>query len=249
MLPNFLIIGAARCGTTTLYSYLAEHPQIFLPASKRPEPHFFYRENEYAKGLQWYRERYFSSWSGQPAVGEASTSYIFGPEVPERVKQSLPRIKLIALLRNPVDRAFSNYWASRQNGLETLSFEEAIRREDERSCDATLNHVMPFAYIARSRYDEQLRRFFAVFGAKQVRVHLFEDLLRDPAWVLRDLFEFLDVYPEHNPSRLDRLENAAVPEGESLNFNTRRHLYSVLQPSIDNVEKLLGRDLTLWRPS
>jgi hypothetical protein len=249
VLPNFLIIGAARCGTTTLYSYLAEHPQIFLPASKRPEPHFFYREDEYAKGLQWYQKRYFSAWSGQTAVGEASTSYIFGPEVAQRLKENLPDVKLIALLRNPMDRAFSNYWASRQNGLETLSFDDAIKREEERSRDPKMKHIMPFAYIARSRYDEQLQRFLAVFGAKQVRVHLFEDMLRNPARVLRDLLEFLEVYPQHRFSRLDRLENAAVPEDEGLNFDTRRHLYSVLQPSIDNLEKLLGRDLTLWRPS
>ena len=74
-----------------------------------------------------------------------------GPEVAQRLKENLPDVKLIALLRNPMDRAFSNYWASRQNGLETLSFDEAIKREEERSRDPKMKHIMPFAYIARSR--------------------------------------------------------------------------------------------------
>src|SRR5436305_13662497 len=105
MLPNFLIIGAARSGTTTLYTHLKRHPDIYLPPRKRPEPHFFYKSAEYERGIGYYEERYFSACRNESAIGEASTSYVFGPTVPGRIRAALPDIKAICLLRNPVERA------------------------------------------------------------------------------------------------------------------------------------------------
>ena len=108
MLPNFLIIGAARAGTTTIYNHLKDHPDVYLPAQKRPEPHFFLKESEYARGISYYEERFFSARRDERAVGEASTSYLFGQQVPKRIRAALPGVKLICVLRNPVERAFSS---------------------------------------------------------------------------------------------------------------------------------------------
>ncbi len=136
-LPDFVIIGAQKSGTTSLYDFVIRHPEI-APALKK-EMHYF--SINYKFGEQWYRSnfptnlsrRYFTKKTGQKLLsGEASPSYLFYPTVPSRMKKVLPDVKLIVILRNPVDRAYSQYHHSRRKGRETLSFEKAIELEEER---------------------------------------------------------------------------------------------------------------------
>src|SRR5690349_3699828 len=137
LLPDFLIIGAQRGGTTSLYNYLQAHPNIHSASIK--EVHFF--DRKFQKGVHWYRAhfpmRLTKVYAGRFrhegfVTGEASPAYLFHPQVPERIARLLPRVKLIVLLRNPVDRAYSQYYHTLQLGYETLTFEEAIAAEEER---------------------------------------------------------------------------------------------------------------------
>lgn len=249
MLPNFLIIGAARSGTTTLYSHLQEHPDVYLPANKRPEPHFFYKNSEYEKGLAYYEERNFSAWSGQRAVGEASTSYVFGPEVPKRIKSRLPSIKLICILRNPVERALSNYWHTIKSGIETLSFEEALLHEGHRKAelaDTPLGEIAPFAYVERGLYHHQLVRWLQEFDRAQMKIIIFDDFVAAPHATLVEVAQFLDISPDPLPRRKVEAENKSVPDGTRLTSECRQVLIKMFQNDVVELSNLLGRDLTAW---
>jgi Sulfotransferase domain len=246
MLPNFLIIGAARSGTSTLYRYLQVHPQVYLRPDKRPEPHFFFKDSEYAKGLRYYESRWFPLEGKWRAVGEASTSYLFGSKVPPRIAQALPSVRLIAVLRNPIDRAFSNYWHSVRSGLETLSFEQAIEREAERSkaIEGTpLEEVKPYSYVARGFYHAQIARFLAVLARSQLAILTFDDLTTATASVVRDVYRFLGVDHSFVPPHLDLVENRSVPNGAKMDPKWRRRLAGIYSDDICCLGKLLGRDL------
>ncbi len=248
MLPNFLIIGAARSGTSTLYRYLQSHRQIYLRPNKRPEPHFFFKESEYVKGLGYYEETWFPKEGSWQAVGEASTSYLFGPAVPARVAEALPGVRLIALLRNPIDRAFSNYWHSVRSGFETLDFATAIERETERTNaieGTALAELKPYSYIARGFYYGQISNYLRFFAREQITLATFEELCERPALLLKDVYRHLRV-AEELPRRMDIIENRSVPEGTVLDPSLRRRLIQMYADDVVRLGKLLDRDLTAW---
>jgi hypothetical protein len=248
-LPNFLIVGAARSGTTTLYSYLQAHPEVYLPASKRPEPHFFLKDWEYGMGIDYYARKYFSAWRGQRALGEASASYLCYDWVADRILRHLPGVKLIATLRNPIERAHSNYWHTIKSGLESCSFEEAVRTERQRLAeivDPFWRAVRPYAYVERGFYYRHLSDYLLRFPRSQMHIVLFEDLLRSPGQVLRGILEFLEVDPEFVPADLDRILNQSTPEGEKMAPSAREYLRGVFRDDILNLGQLLGRDLSSW---
>ncbi len=249
-LPNFLIIGAAQSGTTTLYSYLREHPDIYLPPSKRPEPHFFLKEDEYTKGLAYYSERYFSKSQVQTARGEASTSYIYHESVADRIRTHLPAVKLIAILRHPVDRAYSNYWHTVGSGLETLSFDEAVRTEKERTAgirDPFWGAVQPYAYVARGFYYKQLSTYLRYFHQAHMLTVLFDDLVQDPLRVVRNVFNFLSVDAAFVPSGVGRVENRWTPSGSEMSRETRKMLLGWYREDVEKLSGLLDRDLSSWK--
>jgi hypothetical protein len=248
-LPTFLIIGAARSGTTTLYSYLQDHPEIYLPVSKRPEPHFFLKDWEYELGLGYYSRKCFSAWRGQRARGEASASYLCHDWVAERIHRHLPAVKLIATLRNPVERAHSNYWHTMKSGLETLPFDEAIRTEAKRL--AELNHpfwqaVRPYAYVERGFYYKHLSDYLKWFDPSQMHIILFEDLLHNPQRVLQGTLEFLGVDSSFYHPKLDRSLNQSTPEGQKMSQSARKYLVDCYREDILQLSKLIGRDLSTW---
>jgi sulfotransferase family protein len=196
-LPDFLILGAQKAGTTALYAYLRWHPQVTGPSFK--EVSFF--DRHYARGERWYRAHLPIRRSG--IVGEASPSYLFHPLAPERVARMLPRARLIALLRNPVDRAFSHYQHEVALGREELSFEDALAREDERmqgELERMLRDPSYFShawwnwtYAARGRYAEQLERWLDAFPREQLLVLFTEELAADTAGTYRRVLDFLGV--------------------------------------------------------
>ena len=213
MKPNFLIIGAAKSGTTSLYYYLKQHPQVYMPAVK--ETRFF--ELHYDKGMEFYWDTYFSGWAGQPAIGEASPCNLYLPYVPQRIKSSLPHVKLISILRNPVDRAFSHWWMTYSMGVERLSFEEAIQsnlqqldsgfsfegedgerlwRESVYWMNGESRLVTRLWYVDMGYYAQQLHRYLALFPQSQIMVLFFEDLLLNPRAVVRRVLEFIEIPPD-----------------------------------------------------
>jgi hypothetical protein len=242
-LPDFLILGAQKAGTTALYAYLRWHPHVTGPSFK--EVSFF--DRHYAKGERWYRAHL--PVRRRSRVGEASPSYLFHPLAPERVAGMLPGARLIALLRNPVDRAFSHYQHEVALGREPLSFEDAIDREHERM-QGELERMLQdpsyfslawwnYTYVARGRYAEQLERWFAAFPREQLLVLFTEELSADTAATYRRVLDFLGVGArdlESYPRIFDR-DYADMDPG------TRARLEKEFEDPNRRLASLLGRDL------
>jgi hypothetical protein len=187
-LPTALIIGAQKAGTTALYAWLRKHPSVAGPSWK--EVNYF--DRRFTKGERWYRGNFPRARAGT-VVLEASTGYLFHPLAPERTKALLPDVRLVALVRDPVSRAYSHYQHEVELGREPLSFEEAIEQEDERM-EGELERMLGdpayfsyawwnYTYLARGLYAEQLERWLAVFPAEQLLVVHSRDLATDPAAV------------------------------------------------------------------
>ncbi|MCB2015611.1 MAG: sulfotransferase [Sphingobium sp.] len=207
-LPTFMIIGAARSGTTALYDLVRQHPQVFMSAIK--EPNYFAFEGEpldYKGGGAEFVNNSVASWDayrglfadapGGMAMGEASPLYLYAPDAARRIKARLPDVKMIAVLRNPIEQAFSHYLYARAQMIEPLdSFDAALAAEPER----LRAHWQPlFQYSSFPRYGEQLQRFYAEFPANQLRVFFYEEYRADPVGLLRQIFEFIDVDPSFVP--------------------------------------------------
>ena len=234
-LPDFLIIGAQRAGTTSLYSYLAQHRMVV--SATRKEIHYF--DVSFHKGLSWYRAHFPLSSSLQQRssltrsiTGEATPNYLFSPSAAERVAAVVPEVKLIVLLRNPVERAHSHWRHTVRAGYEDLGFEEAILHEESRNDPH-------YAYLSRGLYASQLERWMAYFDAKQLLVLRSEDLFADSQPTLDQLADFLDV-PVWTPGDL-RPRFAA--KGHGLDAATRADLVEYFEKPNQRLYELLGRDL------
>lgn len=265
LLPDFLIIGAPRSGTTSLYYYLAEHPQIFLSTTK--ELHFF--DDNYAKGLRWYRtqfptimQKYYSRHllHLDLLVGEATPAYLFYPHVPERMSKVLPNVKLIVLLRNPVDRAFSHYWLMSRVNKEMLSFEEEIKREEalivsERErllADASRSsqEYHPFSYLTKGAYIEHLQRWMKYYPKDQFLVLKSEDMYNDPAATMKQTLDFLGLpglatktNHEYKQYRLPQKTGYQNKEFRpKMKPETRQYLLDFFKPYNTRLHEFLGRD-------
>ncbi|MEB3764879.1 MAG: sulfotransferase domain-containing protein [Desulfurococcales archaeon] len=195
--PNFLICGTMKGGTTWLYKLVDMHPQIYTPRSKIKEIHFF--DINYKKGLDWYLKFFAEAkYNNYKAIGEKTPSYMYLEEIPERIHSMFPDMKLIFILRNPVDRAYSHYWhAVTKWVVEYLPFEQALELEKERISIDTW-HKIHYSYLDRGKYIEQLERFEKYFSKDQMLVIILEELVRDPETNLRRVLEFLEVESGQN---------------------------------------------------
>jgi hypothetical protein len=233
--PDFLIIGAAKCGTTSLYNYLIEHPDVAGASAK--ELRFF--DAKFHRGWAWYLAQFPERGKAQ-IVGESSPNYLFDPSVPARVKATLPNAKLIVLLRNPVDRAFSQY-TFRGRRLETASFIDEMLADIARwrSTGMAVAKVEGSpSYFARGIYADQLERWFAHFQPDQFHIIRSEDLFTEPEPVFRSVLEFLGLHvwrPENF-----RAFNAGTYAG--MEQETRQLLARIYAPHNRRLESLLGRD-------
>lgn len=248
LLPTFLIIGAARAGTTSLHAYLMRHPSVRAPTHK--ELHFF--DLNYERGLDWYRRHFPAVPPGNRSgtlTGEASPYYLFHPNVPARVRATLPDVRLIALLRNPVDRAYSQHQLAQRHGRDDLSFEEAIAAEPTR-LEGELGRIASepgydsvshrhHSYLARGLYAEQLDRWYEHVPREQLLVLRSEDLFADPAAVFSEVLRFLELPPhelgEYQPYN-QRPYTGLAP-------GTREELRRYFAEPNRRLEQLLGRDL------
>ena len=206
-LPNFLIIGAMRSGTTSLFHYLRGHPDVFMPRVKDTR----YFDLHFSKGLEWYKAQ-FSGANGQRAVGEASPAYMSFEEAPARMAQVIPQARLIAILRNPVDRAYSHYWHNQARGREPLGFVDAIAAEPERIASAgpTQRRDHNYSYLNRGRYLAQLQRVCQYYPREALQVLLFEDFRDAPLQTFQSLCRFLEIDDTFVPLDLGAAVNPYV---------------------------------------
>ena len=243
-LPDFLVIGAQKAGTTALYAYLRWHPGITGPSWK--EVSFF--DRHWARGEGWYRGQFPLRSEGN-LVGEASPSYLFHPLAPERARAVVPNAKLVALLRDPVDRAYSQYQHEVALGREPLSFEDALDAEDERTRGEVERLVADprafsrawwdHTYAARGLYAEQLERWLAVFPREQLLVVSTDELGERPAETYASILAFLGAAPHEladYPRVFDRDYAPMRPE-------TRAALAERFAEPNQRLERLLGRPL------
>jgi len=194
-LPNFLIVGAQKAGTTSLFEILNQHSQIYLPPKK--EIHFFDVDESYAKGKSFY-SNFFSEAGKAQAVGEASPSYLFLPEVPQRIFDTLGKdVKIIIVLRNPADRAFSQYKMLAAIGKEKRRLDEVLQYNMEQ-IKKSLNFDKLTSYLDRGMYAFQIENYFRVFPKENIRIYLFEeDFLDKRKQMIIDLQTFLGVETEN----------------------------------------------------
>jgi len=208
MKPTFFILGAQKAGTTSLYTYLSHHPQVYMSEVK--EPVFFESDQEYQKGIRYYWQKYFYNWSGEIAVGEARANNLFLPYIPERIKSFVPKAKLIIMLRDPVERAYSAWWMQRTYfNLEKYSFKEAVRRElrllrsdfkiedieNEMILKALENNYNFNGYITRGQYYDQIKFYLKHFSESNLKIVLFNDFCSDTKNVVKEIFRFINVDP------------------------------------------------------
>ena len=243
-LPDFLILGAQKSGTTALYAYLRRHPEITGPAWKEVS----YFDRHYRRGPAWYRGNFPLRAHGA-IVGEASPSYLFHPLAPERAAALLPNALLIALVRDPADRAHSHYHHEVALGREELPFEEALEREEERLAGelermhddpgyfshAWWNHT----YLARGRYAEQLARWLDHFPRERLLVLSNEELAERPAETYARVLEFLGARP-HRLASYPRVYDRDYP---AMRPETRLKLAVAYAEPNRRLYALLGRDL------
>ncbi len=197
--PSFLIIGTQKGGTTSLYHDLVQHPDIHAAAVK--EIHFF--DDQYQHGFDWYKKNFPPDLPAGHMTGEASPYYLFHPQVPARVREWLPDVKLIVMLRNPIDRAYSHYQMMVRRGLEPLSFAEAIQAERsrieedyarmERDPRFNSSNCAVYSYVKRGLYVEQLERWYRHFPRDQILVLHSEYGFQQPAHNYEKVLNFLDM--------------------------------------------------------
>ena len=295
--PDFLVVGTARAGTTSLYSYLLQHPQLFLPVVK--EPCFFTFADEkinYKKGkfsfaitsIEEYAKLYEKALPDQ-LTGECSTPYLYLYKKTitnlKKIHDDYSSIKIIIVLRNPVDRAYSQYLWRVRDGREDLTFEEAIEQEAERMKD---NYSFDYFYLDRGKYYEQVKAYLKEF--KNVKIILYEDLKINVEQELINICQFLNVdknfifvkqneqnssflpkskvlsklisfeskikfrmlnyFPDNVKSSLKeqfRRFNSSKKEIQPLSAELRDKLNEFFKEDIRNLEKLIGRNLSIWQ--
>ena len=256
-LPNFLIIGTAKAGTSSLYHYLKQHPQIYMSPVK--EPRFFapelyteHRKDPYRSGAKEHRdtpmsfEEYCQLFEGavdEVALGEASTEYLYIPKAPERIQQYIPSVKLIAILRDPAERAFSAFCYQLRDGCEKLTFEQALAAEPQRM---TEKKWWPgWHYKQSGFYYQQLTRYFEVFDPSQIKVYLHDELSADPMSVVKDIFRFVGVEDDFTPM-LTRKNVSVIPQNRFLHsLMTRDNLLkTVVKPLLpDGLRQQVAKNI------
>lgn len=221
-LPTFLIIGVAKAGTTSVYAYLKQHPQIYMSPVK--EPNYFAYEGKDTRTFLGAKPRndfpvttleeylaLFKDAADELAVGEASPLYFESPVAAERIKRTLPQAKLIVILRNPVDRAFSDYMMGLQSGRGTWAMEDAFRAD---------GHFVQVGF-----YYEKLKRYFDSFARAQTKVYLYDDLKKATLPTIQNMFHYVGVDPSFEPDITVRYNVGGVPKNRTLNailINTAR---------------------------
>ena len=230
-LPNFLIIGTTKGGTTSLYKYLREHPEVYMSPVKEPRyfafdntnpDHVSRVPNTYPITTIEQYQKLFDGVNGEKAIGEASPMYFNSPIAAARIKSCLPDVKMIASLRNPVDRAYSHYLMYYLAGRIKAPFIDAYRNVE--GADKSSQH-----YIETSNYFEKMKRYFDLFEQSQIKVIFLEDLKKDTKSIVRDVFQYIDVDTSFEPDLTKVHNQGGYPKNGKLYSLAR---YGLLTPKM-----------------
>ena len=216
MLPNFLVVGAQKSGTTSLHNYLIAHPDVYLPGRK--ETKFFVEDKFYDLGIKFYEEEYFSARIREPLVGEVDPDYMYCEQALPRIVHhlDLDALKIIFIFRNPVERAFSQYLMNYRRGREPLTFHEAIDTESSRIRRSHMDNLR-YSYVARGNYLRQVERFLEYIDRSKLLFLLSEDLKTDALRCMRTVYHFLGVSEDFVPPNIgEQFHRAAAPRSPSL---------------------------------
>jgi len=247
-LVNFLLVGAQKSGTTTLHAYLQEHLEIKMSSKK--EVHFFNKDDYFKKNMPdytYYHSFFDVSGADKYLYGEATPAYMYCRDAPRRIWQYNPNMKIIVILRNPIDRAYSHWNMEVSRGAETLGFEDALKQEEKRCREALPAQHYVYSYLDRGSYSSQIRELWRFFKREHVLILKYEQLKNDPESVLIKTFNFLGV--NGLPSKSFLLEEKILHRAsykEKMSDETRLFLKKYFRAEIFQLEYLLGSKYGDW---
>lgn len=233
-LPNLLCLGTQKGGTSTLNHMLRLHEKLFLPAKK--EIHYF-TEN-WNKSLGWYEKHYENKLENQIGV-DITPYYLFHPKAARRIKRTIPNVKMIILLRNPVERTISHYFHACRMGYEILPIEIALKEEEKRINENYIFSHQKHSYIGRSKYIEQIDRFEKLFAKENILVMKSEELFSQPNRIWKKVEAFMNISKQDFPKSIKRA-NSGNGESTSVSEKTRRELNRIFRSTSEEVEKRYG---------
>lgn len=201
-LPNFLIVGGQKCGSTTLHNVLVEHPEIFM--SEQKEINFFTLDEKYHRGVSAYA-KHFEAAKSEIMIGESSPGYMVHSEVPARILEKLGPVKIVIILRNPIKRALSQYWDNRRQLKESLELSQVIDRFLSDDYQPGVR-----GYFSRGVYMKYIERYEMLFGSDNIHVMIMEELIKKPQVTLQQLYQFLGVDTQVGLQTLPAAYNAST---------------------------------------
>lgn len=230
--PTFIVIGAQKAATTSVFQWLREHPDVYLPAQKELE--FFSNDRLYERGFGFYCDRWFRETGAAKAIGEVSPQYMMSGATPARIAENLPDVQLIAVLRNPIDRAYSHYVMSLRRGLEKKSFEEAIDTLVMKPHSVPMQ-LDELSYLEAGLYGRILGEFRKFFSEHSLRVVFYETLIQDPEGCLENLCRFIGVDAAFIPQNIGTVFN----RGSSLKRFPRFESWMMKQKNLKRLVKAI----------
>ncbi len=234
-LPNFICVGAQKAGTSTLYDVLKQSPDIYFPPKK--ELHFFEKPEQYEKGIEYYEQFFNDKYHNEKLIGEITPEYLFYSYVPQRIFDSLGKIKIIILLRNPASRAYSQFNFHKMFQVEDLNsdFLELIKKEElTQNPSQYKTWCEPTYYLSKSLYYEQIKRYIDLFGKENVYVGIFEEMFNKDDLKLDSLFQFLD---------LPKFEFSMTHSNPSI-INKNNTSFNLMSVAKRNIDKIIPKSLT-----
>jgi hypothetical protein len=240
---DFILAGAQKSGTTALHYFLSRHPDITM--GDQQEMHFFDNDTMFVSDVDYEQlHKHYPLVAQSTIAGDCTPSYMYHEPGVERIWRYNPEIKLLIILRNPVERAFAHWNMQRFKGREPLDFFDAVREEQTRIGGAPPAEARRFAYVDRGFYGRQLTRVFKFFPREQVKVVKFQEFKKNQRDTLTSIFSFLGRRPLRSVRSKDR---NVVPYERAMNWEERVFLYNLFAEDIANVERMLGWDCSDWK--
>ena len=242
-IPNFFIVGTPKAGTTSLYFYLEEHPEIFMSPIK--ETNYFSYDEIKEQGLYYNEEHvrtldeYMNQFAGvtqQKAIGEASVSYLFYPSVPGKIKAFNQDGRIIMILRNPIDRGFSHYLMDKRLGFVKSSLKDIVDRKDK----SPQNDLYYQQYVSLGCYYDQVKRYIDIFGRDKVKIFLYEDVVKNINGVVKDVYNFLEVDADYTANTNKKHNTFLAPKNPLIEKLYASKYFRVM------VKKMFGDGLQAW---
>lgn len=238
---DFLVVGVQKSGTTTLDQYLRLHSAIGMP-NKKKELHFFDKPANFSKGIEFYHAFYAGS-DDKKVWGECTPIYSYWEGVLENIYQYNPNMKLIMVLRNPIERAFSHWNMEFFHGREALSFYDALKREQSRLSEMPNNQHRVYSYVDRGRYISQIKKIWNLFGKKKLHIIKMDELVKSPERVMNSIYDFLDVERQVIKQPIC---SYAGEYNKKMTKIEREFLFDSFEQEITSLECLLGWDCRSW---